>query len=155
MSTNVRLFELYPSYFPLYLLDTMLRLYADFSVFSLLIYYREKQRIANIPVISDQISELSHDSEKEVLPPPPINRYLIPQGVFRVFDSFCGFFMLKTSAYLYVILNFIASIGIMIYLIVFLPCDEGDIVIYAVSFVLNAVMTATLVVALKTVRKFS
>jgi hypothetical protein len=146
-SAYIKLLQLAPGFWPLYLIDILLRFYALFTIYSLLVYYNENLAKFNASTSSEEIDG-EVDIEKVVIPVKPIRPV---QGVLKIFDNFIGFVSLKACAFLFVVLNFLSSIGLLVYFLCFEKFNELQLVMYLVCFVVNAVMVVLFVAAIKMV----
>ncbi|KAG5668647.1 hypothetical protein PVAND_016582 [Polypedilum vanderplanki] len=144
LSGYIKMMELAPDFWPLYLVDLILRFYAMFTIYSLLVYYNENVR-KSIASLSNQELEADPDVEKVL----PVKHIRPVQGVLKIFDYFLGYMSLKASAFIFVFLNFSGSIGLMIYFLFFEKFNEVQLVIYIVSFVANTIMAISLIGAIK------
>lgn len=149
ISAYIKLLQLAPEFWPLYLLDTLLRLYAGYTIYSLLVYYNDNVRKFNASASNQELEVLDPDIEAKVVVPV---KHLRPvQGVLKIFDGFCGFMSLRTCAFIFITLNLLSSIGLLVYFLCFEKFNEIQLVIYIVCFALNTVMIITLIAAIKMV----
>jgi hypothetical protein len=147
-----------PKLLPLFILDVLFRFYSAAVIYSLLIKYRDRERV----IRKQKIEDYETSSNQADLKAPNLSTMANNDGVLKILDNFLFFCKLEISAYVYVFLNIVGSIALMLYLVVYIPMMGGknkkgvelkilDLVIYIIFFVINFAMTIALLVGIKMV----
>lgn len=154
----MRCYDFLPGLLPLFIIDVLFRFYSTAVIYSLLIKYRDEQRVIRLQKIEDYETS----SNQEALQKPNTSTMANNDGVLKILDNFLFFVKLEVSAYVYAVVNILGSIALMLYLVVYLPMMGGkngkgqelqilDLVIYIIIFVINFAMTLCLLVGIKMV----
>ncbi|KAL7012012.1 hypothetical protein ACKWTF_014569 [Chironomus riparius] len=153
ISGNIKFYEFYPNWLPFFIVDTLIRLYSDFCMFSLLVKYKnncsnEKQQQST--VIDKSASTLTATKSSSTSSSATrSSSSTAAEGVMKIFDNFCGFFPLEMSGYIYCGFNFVFSVVVIVLLLIFGELSEEKVVIYAIIFTINAVMLLALIAGIK------
>lgn len=157
----MRCYDFLPGLLPLFIIDVLFRFYSTAVIYSLLIKYRDEQRVIRLQKIDDYETA----SNQEGLTAPNMSTMANNDGVLKILDNFLFFCKLEISAYVYVVANILGSIALFLYGVVYIPMMGGkngkgvelqivDLVIYIVFFVINFAITISLLVGIKMVSKF-
>jgi hypothetical protein len=150
ISSYVKFIEIFPTWWPLFAIDTPLRVYFTFCTYALYLKFKSNQ-------IKTEVKESSEKSSQKSLTVEKAPRKVVECGVLSIFDSFLGIASLEVSAYLYVAANIGCSIFALVYLLFIDPdeaLNEEDILIYIIAFMINIAMLLNLLVAMKMVSLF-
>ncbi|XP_070508918.1 uncharacterized protein [Chironomus tepperi] len=152
ISGNIKFYEFYPNWLPYFIVDTLIRFYADFCMFSLLVKYKnntkkqqQKQQKSSVKSLAKSATSINASKS----PSTRSSSSTAAEGVMKIFDNFCGFFPLEMSGYIYCGFNFVFSIIAIVLLFIFMDLSEEKVVIFAIIFTVNAVILLALIVGIK------